>query len=76
MINNDFTATTTSFTIAINKSDFEKIDQAATEEKILNANDEIVVKGKKCKGTWITQIMGKINEFEGTNYMLLGNFFS
>jgi hypothetical protein len=43
-----------------------------TEEKILNAIGEIVEKCKNLKDTWIKNIMGKINEFEGKNYRLLG----
>ena len=53
------------FSIAINASDFTRMEEESKDEIIVNAAKQPVVKGKILRGTWITPILKKINEFEG-----------
>jgi hypothetical protein len=49
------------FTIAINAADFTRMEEESKDDIILNSAKEPVIKGKILKGTWITQILKKIN---------------
>lgn len=60
------------FTVAINKCEFEKMDREARNEYIKNSAGQLVLKSRSLKGTWISAIAQKINEYEGTKYTMLG----
>ena len=60
------------FKIAIDKSDFTRIDEESVPERIKNAEEELVLKGMKLTDTWITAISAKINDYEGNNYRMIG----
>jgi hypothetical protein len=49
------------FTIAINASDFTRMEEDSKDEIIVNAAKQHVVKGRILRGTWITRILKKIN---------------
>ena len=61
-----------SFKIAISRLDFEKLDEESSNEFIKNSEGVMVLKGKKLTGKWITSIASKINEFEGTSFLMIG----
>ena len=60
------------FKIAISKSDFEKIDNESVNEYIKNSMGDMVLKGKKLTGCWISSISKQINEYEGTQFTMIG----
>ena len=60
------------FNIAIDRKDFNKLDEESVDEYSKNSSNALILKGKKLTGTWITCIAKKINEYEGTNYSMLG----
>jgi hypothetical protein len=64
------------FTIAINASDFTRMEEESKDEIIVNAAKQPVVKGKILRGTWITPILKKINEFEGKDYSMIGKLIN
>ena len=57
---------TSNFTVAIKRTDFEKMDEEARNEYIFIKSGEKVLKSRALKGAWINVIAEKINEFEGT----------
>ena len=52
--------------------DFEKMEDGSKDEYIKNSCDELVLKCKALKGTWVSCISKKINEYENTNYSMIG----
>ena len=60
------------FIVAIAKSDFENTEEEAWDEFIKNSNDELIFKCRALKGTWISSIAKKINEYENKNFSMIG----
>jgi hypothetical protein len=60
------------FTIAINASDFTRMEEESKDEIMLNAAKQPVMKGKILRDAWITPILKKINEFERKDYSMIG----
>ena len=61
------------FKIAIGKADFEVLDTTSVDEFIKNSKGVQVLKGKKLTGTWITCFSKQICDYEGKNFMIIGN---
>ena len=60
------------FSIAISRSEFQKMDNESVDEYTKNSAGVMVFKGKKLTGTWINCVATKINEYEGNSYSILG----
>ena len=60
------------YTIAIDKYEFDRMENEARDEYVKNANNDLILKCRALKGTWIETIAAKINEFENTSFSMLG----
>ena len=60
------------FRISITKDSFQQLDNGSVEEYTEDKNGKQVIRSKKLKGTWIKCIAEKINEYEHTNFKMLG----
>ena len=49
------------------------MDDESLNEYCQDKDGKQIIRSKKLKGTWIKCISEKINEYEHTNYRMLGN---
>ena len=62
----------TKFEIAITTSEFMKICDDSVPDYNKNAKGENIYKCQKLQGSWMNCIRSKINEYEQTNYPIIG----
>jgi hypothetical protein len=60
-----------SFKVAINKEDFDIINQNS-EIETYEVDGVSRIRCYSCRGKWVNCFAAKINEFEKTNYKMLG----
>ena len=61
------------FQVAITKADLIKMENDSVVDYNKNSLGEIIYKCRKLRGDWINCIRKQINEFERTNYSIIGN---
>ena len=63
------------FKIAITRAELSKMEEESIPDYNKNALGENIYKCQKLRGDWMNCIRKKINEFEGTNYSIIGKFY-
>lgn len=58
--------------ISLPKEAFQKIDDESINEYYEGKDGNQVLRCKKLRGLWVIAIVDKINEFEHTDYKMLG----
>ena len=62
------------FRISLPKEAFQKKDDESINEYYEGKDGHQVLRCKKLRGLWVIAIADKINEFEHTDYKMLGMF--
>ena len=64
------------YTIAIKVQEWNELECRAETEEFKDSNNQMQIRAKKLKGTWVKPFEDAINGFENQEYKILGmNFF-